>query len=222
MTQKKRSLLIIVASDDIEESELNNISAQAELYDIAVLREDLIKSEDLSTALEKHKEIDYIYLATHGCEDSMGNISGSLTISWADFASSICESQILSEETIFMHSCCRGGLNQVAWRMFYECNKIQFVCGPRSNIISADLLIAFNLFLYNIEMKRIDPVAAAKKVELATDVRLVCFDRIEETSTYGYQHFSDNENERYWREHDEATTAEVANELLQENPIKEN
>lgn len=189
-TQETRKLLILVASTDIEQSEVNNIASQAELYGIEPIIHTIDSINTLDKVLVETGQIDYLYLASHGCEDHMGDISGTVKITWQDFATSMCESAALSQNTIFMHSCCRGGLNQVAWKMFDACELIGYVCGPRSNVTPVDLITAFNLFIYNVERKGVDPVAAAKKVELATDVRLVCFDRVEETSSFGYLHFT--------------------------------
>ncbi len=129
---------------------------------------------------------DYIYLASHGCETHWGNISGTVNINWISFAALVCSSQVAKPGAIFLHSCCRGGLSQVAYQMFACCPKIEFVCGPRHDIYPVDLVISFNLFLYNIEVKRIDPVRSAEKVLTATDIRLLCSDRIETNSKADY------------------------------------
>ena len=42
-----------------------------------------------------------------------------------------------------------------------------------------DLIIGFNVFVYNIECRNIDPILAANKATLATENRFVCFDRLE-------------------------------------------
>ncbi len=40
--------------------------------------------------------------------------------------------------------------------------------------------ICFGIFLYNMEMRRVDPVVACEKIKLATDQRFSCYDREEE------------------------------------------
>jgi hypothetical protein len=42
-----------------------------------------------------------------------------------------------------------------------------------------DLIIGFNVFVYNIECRNIDPILAANKATLATENRFICFDRLE-------------------------------------------
>ena len=41
--------------------------------------------------------------------------------------------------------------------------------------------ICFGIFLYNMEMRRVDPVVACEKKKLATDQRFSCYDREEES-----------------------------------------
>jgi hypothetical protein len=174
-----KKLLVLVASEDIEEAEVKNITSQIELYGISSDRFDIKSKEDLTNALYNGSKYDYIYLATHGCDTTFGNVSGSLDVTWIEFAAMICKSECNKDGTIFLHSCCRGGLNQVAWKMFNCCNHIEFVCGPRNNISPLDLITAFNLFLFHVEVRKLDPVVAADKVRLAIDVRLVCYDRLD-------------------------------------------
>jgi hypothetical protein len=174
-----KKLLALVASEDIEEAEVINITSQIELYGISSDRFDIKSKEDLTNALYNGSKYDYIYLATHGCDTTFGNVSDSLVVTWIEFAAMICKSECNKDGTIFLHSCCRGGLNQVAWKMFICCNQIEFVCGPRNNISPLDLITAFNLFLFHVEVRKLDPVVAADKVRLAIDVRLVCYDRLD-------------------------------------------
>ena len=174
-----KKMLILVASEDINEAEVKNISSQIEMYGIESDRFDIKSEQDLFDALTNGNDYEYIYLATHGCDTNFGCISGALDITWIQFAALVCTSGCNKEGTIFLHSCCRGGLNQVAWKMFNCCGHIEFVCGPRNNIEPVDLITAFNLFLYHLEVRKLDPVVAAEKVRSALDIRLVCHDRME-------------------------------------------
>lgn len=72
--------------------------------------------------------------------------------------------------------------------MFACCEKIQFICGPRQSLYPVDIITAFNIFLYNVEVKRTDPVIATEKVLNATDIRLVCFDRLDTAIGVDYQY----------------------------------
>lgn len=182
-----KKLLILVASEDINESEVKNIESQINLYGIDSDRFDVSSKKELNDALYNGNKYDFIYLATHGCDTNFGNISGTLNVTWIEFAALVCMSECNKEGTVFMHSCCRGGLNQVAWQMFKCCNHIEFVCGPRNNITPVDLITAFNLFLFHIEVRHLDPVVAAEKVREAIDVRLVCYDRLDTEVEPAYQ-----------------------------------
>lgn len=47
--------------------------------------------------------------------------------------------------------------------------------------VSADMHICFGIFLYNMEMRRVNPVVACEKIKLAIDQRFSCYDREEES-----------------------------------------
>lgn len=185
---KEKTLLALKASEDISDFEIANIVSQISMYGIKSETAFIDSYDTLYKTLHSGKQYDYIYLATHGCETSWGNISGSLSVTWIEFAAMVCHSGVTKPGSIFLHSCCRGGLNKVAWEMFACCDKIQFICGPRQSLYPVDIITAFNIFLYNVEVKRTDPVIAAEKVLHATDIRLVCFDRLETTSGVDYHH----------------------------------
>lgn len=174
-----KRLLVLKASEDIKKAEIANIVNQIVLYEIESDIYEITSLEDLKKALKNGQKYDYIYLATHGCDKDFGNISGSLNVSWIQFAALICSSECNKPGSIFLHSCCRGGLNQVAWKMFHCCENIEFICGPRNNISPVDLVISFNLFLFHREVRDLDPVVCADKVRQAVDVRLVCYDRLD-------------------------------------------
>lgn len=174
-----KRLLVLKASEDINKAEIDNIVNQIALYEIESDIYEIASLEHLKNALKNGKKYDYIYLATHGCDKDFGNISGSLNVSWIQFAALICSSECNKPGSIFLHSCCRGGLNQVAWKMFHCCENIEFICGPRNNISPLDLVISFNLFLFHREVRDLDPVVCADKVRQAVDIRLVCYDRLD-------------------------------------------
>lgn len=63
----------------------------------------------------------------------------------------------------------------------------------KTNLTSADMHICFGIFLYNMEMRRVDPVMACEKIKLATDQRFSCYDREEESislQNYSEMHYS--------------------------------
>jgi hypothetical protein len=180
-------MLILKASEDITDDELINIVSQTRMYGIESKISQVLNIEELKAELHLGNKYNYVYLATHGNEGFFGSQSGHLTIKWLEYGAEICKSGILLQDSIILHSCCRGGLDQVAYELFYCCGQIQFICGPRQNVNPIDLITAFTIFLYNIEMRKIDPVVSAQKVLSATDIRLVCFDRLETVSQTSYQ-----------------------------------
>lgn len=65
-----------------------------------------------------------------------------------------------------------------------------------TKLASADMHICFGIFLYNLEIRGVDPVVACEKIKLATDQRFSCYDREEESISlhnysemhYGYEY----------------------------------
>lgn len=169
-----------------EVQECNSIKTQAELYQIEVHDYCIKTNEELDTVLYKGTDFDYIYLSSHGDVEGFGTEDESINLTWLDFGCKLCDSQCMKEECIVMLSCCRGGLNQVAYTLFLCCPKISFIVGPRQSLITNDMLIAFNILLYNLENRNVDPIIACEKVKLGTDIRFICFDRLETEADTGY------------------------------------
>lgn len=61
--------------------------------------------------------------------------------------SKLCATGCMNDDCILMLSCCRGGLMQVAYTLFYYCSHISYVLGPRQSLTSADMHICFGFFL---------------------------------------------------------------------------
>jgi hypothetical protein len=160
--------------------ECDNIKAQAELYQINVYNECPKNTEELIALLNRGIKYDYIYLSAHGDSAGFGSEDGTIELSWMDFGTHLCSSGCMNEDCIVLLSCCRGGLNQVAYDLFYCCLNIAYVIGPRQSLYAHDLLIGFNILLYNLEHRNIDPIVACEKIKAGTDIRFICFDRLEE------------------------------------------
>lgn len=78
----------------------------------------------------------------------------------------------------------------VAFKIFLTCAQICYVLGPRQSLTSADMHICYGIFLYNLEVKGVDPVVACEKIKLATDQRFSCYDREEESiNLMNYEQF---------------------------------
>lgn len=183
---EKKILILKACGHSDETLEIENIISQSKLYGISPTVECINDKKDLRKALKKQGDYDYIYLSSHGNNKGFCNTTRTLNMEWQDFGSLICESNCLRESCILMLSCCRGGLNEVAYDMFWMCDQIEYVVGPRQSLISSDILIGFNLLLYNLEYRNLDPIVACNRVLKGTDIRFRCFDRMETMSDPAY------------------------------------
>ncbi|OOQ58302.1 hypothetical protein [Mucilaginibacter pedocola] len=185
-SQTKKMLILRACGSAGEDKECVNIKAQAELYGISVHDHCPKTNEELIQALNGGETFDYIYLASHGNEEGFGNEDGTIDLTWMNFGTQLCTATCMNEDCIILLSCCRGGLNQVAYTLFYCCEKIAYIAGPRQSLYPYDLLIGFNILLYNLEHRGIDPIVACEKIKAGTDIRFVCFDRLETESEPAY------------------------------------
>jgi hypothetical protein len=51
------------------------------------------------------------------------------------------------------------------------------------------MLIAYNILLFNLEHRKLDPIIACEKIKCGTDIRFACFDRHETCETMEYKFF---------------------------------
>jgi len=214
MTDKKTILILRACGITGEKEECDNIKNQCELYGIEVHDRCPKSNEEIIKILNgEDAYYDYIYLSSHGSSEGFTSEDETVNFSWFDFGVKLCESSCMKEDCVIMLSCCRGGLNEVAYDLFYCCDYISFVVGPRQSLRPMDMLISFNILLYNIQHRNIDPIVACEKIKLATDIRFVCFDRMETVSDIGYQ----KHIERYTQ--DKIFFAEEAKEKALEQEI---
>ncbi len=197
MKMKHKRLLIISACGSSDEPhECNGICEQAQLYGIESVCKCVKNNEDLESILYSHGLFDYVYLSAHGNAEGFASEDEKVNMTWQKLAMLLCQSKCMNEDSILMLSCCRGGLMEVAYDIFLTCQQICYVLGPRQSLTSADMHICFGIFLYNMEMRRVDPVVACEKIKLATDQRFSCYDREEESISlqnynemhYGYEY----------------------------------
>ena len=183
-----KKILILRACGSLpdERQECDNIKSQAEMYNIEVHDYCPKRNQELEEVLHKGEMYDYIYLSSHGSAQGFGSEDQEIDYSWYDFGVLLCGSLCMNPDCIIMLSCCRGGLNQVAYDLFYCCPKISYIVGPRQSLFPHDMLIGFNIFLYNVEHRNIDPIVACEKIRMGTDIRFICFDRLETESEAGY------------------------------------
>ena len=186
MHEQKKILILRACGHRDESNECDNIAIQAKLYNLEVHDHCPKTNEEVYNILNSDIQYDYIYLSSHGSEFGFANESSTINYDWLDFGIELCESCCMNEDCIVMLSCCRGGLNQVAYDLFYCCSNIGYIVGPRQSLSSHDMLISFNILLYNIENRNVDPIVACEKIKKATDIRFICFDRLETETEPGY------------------------------------
>lgn len=174
-------MLILDASIENKEKEIEIVSATAKYYGIVPKIEKIEKMEDLIKVLKESKyTYDYIYLASHGTCEWFGDKDGSkIKIDWVDFGLGICHSKTINKNAVLFHSCCRGGATIVCFQMFGSCEQIQYVCGPITEVVPVELFTCFNNFLFLKHYRRLSAVKAAEKIEYLSDVKFVCLDRNE-------------------------------------------
>ena len=193
----KRILVLKACGNSGEPHECNGICEQAELYQMEHVCKNVRTNRGLKRILSHNDQFDYIYLSAHGNSEGFCSEDGKVDMTWEEMAEILCESGCMKDECILMLSCCRGGLLDVAYKMFFNCQKICYVLGPRQNLASVDMQICFGIFLYNMEVRSVDPVVACDKIRLATDQRFSCYDRQEESMNmdiYREMHYIDDTN----------------------------
>lgn len=189
---RKRILILKACGSSDEPHECNGICEQAQLYGIESVCKCVKDNEDLEDILSSHDLFDYIYLSAHGNAEGFVSEDDKVNMSWQKLAMLLCQSKCMNEDSILMLSCCRGGLMEVAYDIFLTCQQICYVLGPRQSLTSADMHICFGIFLYNLEIRGVDPVVACEKIKLATDQRFSCYDREEESirlQNYSEMHY---------------------------------
>ncbi|MDR7128089.1 hypothetical protein J2X69_000417 [Algoriphagus sp. 4150] len=189
---RKRILILRACGIAGEKQECDNIKSQCELYDIEVHDYCPKSNQEIDKILYSGITFDYVYLSSHGNREGFGSEDGEIDYNWLDFGTELCSSGCLEEDCIIFLSCCRGGLNEVAYSLFYCCTNVSYVVGARQSLAPHDMLISFNILLYNVQHRSVDPIVACEKIKLATDIRFVCFDQMETMSDLGFSSFVQN------------------------------
>ena len=200
---KKKILILRACGSKDENNECINIASQCKLYGFDVDDHCPKNHKELMSILDSGKKYHYIYLSSHGDENGFGNEDNTIDVPWSVFSSKLCSSQCMEDECIIYLSCCRGGLHQVAYELFWGCVCISYVVGPRQSLNSAEMLISFSILLFNIESRNVDPIVACEKIKHSTDLRFICFDRLETCEEHGFMLFVQNCDT--WKRIDELT-----------------
>lgn len=200
-------LIIKACGVQDEERECRIIQEQAEMYGINTKTITPSTADQLREALNSGETYDYIYLSCHGNEEGICNGSGTMDLEWHEFGTLLCETACMNESAILMLSCCRGGLNQVAYDLFWSCEQISYVVGPRRSLASRDMHACYSLLLYLMVEKDLDPVVACEKIKLSTDIRFFFSDRLEAVTEPSFIRREDELREKYlpiWKAQEQA------------------
>jgi hypothetical protein len=179
MSTPKKRLLIAKASNDVCVSELNHVRAIAQMLGIEVCTVSFASLAEFDATVSSLGKFNFIYLCAHASVDGFGEAGGGETITWEDFASSICSLGFLDTSALVFLACCRGGFAGIARRLFFTCGQIDYVCGPRWQARPSDLVLGFHALMYNLECRREQPTVAATRASAATGYEFFCYDRVE-------------------------------------------
>lgn len=180
MSDARKRLLIIKAASDVCASEIDHLKAISEMFDIEHCTMQLTDMASFESKLcsGSHK-YDYIYLAAHANTNYFGEADGSVMIPWDELAIAFCTAGCLEAGAILLLGCCRGGLKNVALQLFFSCDQIDYVCGPRWTVTGADISAGFHIFIYNMEIRREQPSTAVGRASNGTGYDFFCHDRVE-------------------------------------------
>jgi len=183
------TLILGCQNSEDEKAEIKCIESVCYLLGIRPSVHFINTEQELESVLQNNNDVDFIYLSAHGNKYGFRGEDNDINIEWRTFSEMLCEADVMADRCIVMLSCCRGGLNEIAYTLFYICEKIQYVTGPREELSNCELSTAFQLFLFNKLERNLDAVKSAERVESSIGTRLVCFDRIETESSYTYSKF---------------------------------
>lgn len=215
----KQILVLKCCGHGEEDKEIASIVSLSLLHNFDVTVKTPCDNNEFYDALGHGEKYDYLYLSAHGDAEGFNHQNNEINMSWSDFGDAICTSECLKENAVLLLSCCRGGLNEIAYDMFEICDKLLYVCGPRQSVQSAEAIIGFEILLFNMVYRDIDPIVACEKIKLATDIRFKCFDRMETLSDPAYikrmeMNSADAEDYNNWSKEDLEASIKQLTEAL--------
>ena len=172
-----KTLLILRASKDVCDVEINQIKTIAEMHGMQTIVHIIDTAASITQLAAYGTRFDYVYLATHANPIGFGD--DGYFVEWYEFAQTICPIDVIADNAVFLLACCRGGVRQVSYDIFAGCEKTQFVCGARWKLTAPDLTAGFHAFIYNMEYRRLQPDQSAKRASKATGYDFLCYDRVE-------------------------------------------
>lgn len=169
-----------------EKEELELMKRQVEFYDVLTTTKIITNIDHFFAAFNEGQQFDYIYLSAHGDEYGFSDENGQIDIKWSDFGELLHNNDCLKDESHLLLSCCKGGLNDVAYDLINFCPQISYVVGPRSSLYPQETLMGFCAYMYNVEYKGVDPVISTEKIRNFIDLRFICFDSLEVKTETAY------------------------------------
>jgi hypothetical protein len=176
---KRARLLFLKASSDICAAEVDHLKTVADMFHMESEIIEFVDREKFEKDVTGRKPFDYIYLAGHANPEGFGEADGSKFCSWWDFGTSLCATSILTNGSVLLLGCCRGGLRMVGWLLFQSCASIDYIAGPRWTVTGQDITTGFHVFIYNMLIRKEQPGTAAVRASAATGYDFFCHDRVE-------------------------------------------
>lgn len=177
-TCSKKRLLLLKATDGYHEKLLKHIENVCVLNDVEMVLHQYRTLQEFKAFAAAKGKFDFLFVAAHGAHDCFGESTG-LGVRWADFANSLCETQILNQDAIVFMGCCHGGLKKVSLILFSICDQISSVCGPRWTVNLAEVPVAIHVFLHNLLRNDIEPQYAAERTASALGIYFPYYNRYE-------------------------------------------
>lgn len=203
--------LLIIKASGLEEEELecDIVSKVAQLNQLSVV---VITPRDRAHLKDLMKrsggEFKFIYLSAHGDSKCMGD-DLTWSVKWSKVGKYVCNTGLMAKDCILFLSCCQGGLNVVAYKLFYECDTLKFIVGPPSKPTPWDTSVSFHMFLYGHFSRGYDAVVSSEKIKCGTELRFTTFDRMDVMTHYGYQRYKERMKSRKKRKEEKSAPSSV-------------
>ncbi len=168
--------LIFIRADQIAipDSDVDAFQHMCYAYGVDLKRKEVKSEDDIEDALSGIFK--YICFAGHGDECSFGNESD-LSLSWDRIGEIICQKNCLHHNGIVILFCCKGGLTEVGCKLIESCPNLDFIVGVPENENSLGLLTAYSIFIYNLEINRLDEEESIHRAICGTGIKIEHFYR---------------------------------------------
>jgi hypothetical protein len=160
-------LFIRADREQIPDEHVEAFGKMCEINGVRFKHIDIKSQDELKGCLNGNFK--YICFAGHGNSLVFGDESD-FEIDWAALGQILCSSNCFTFHANILLYCCEGGLFEVGCTLIESCPKLDFIIGAKHKQNSIDLLNAFNIFIYNIQIKNLTDEEAAHKAFQATEI----------------------------------------------------